>query len=265
MKKFVKVLATSAMALSFVAVSAMADKPAPVVEESNGMPSGAHFQFNMIGHPGGIEGDDSNGRAIMIPLTPFGGSNPVTCAADGTYFTNSSAEGVLVDGNGDIINETPGKGVKIYFTAGSAYEITDRDATDGIARVVLDTTTNGPDTDGTLVTNDFDVYIRVLGKPSQCMHIDGYVEVDTGGWLKTGSVELKKAKGGKEASSAAVKITDIFKVDWCTDSLLVNDNKECSTYTEYSVFDTLFGDYFWDVQNNGTKIVQVRFYPTAAH
>ena len=251
MKKFVKVLATGAMALSFVAVSAMAGKPAPVVEESNGMPSGAHFQFNMIGHPNGIEADEnSNGRTIMIPLEAVRGSADVTCA-DGTTFTNS------LEGESNWQQTAEPKGVKIIFTAGTSYEITDRDATDGEASVVLDTAAS-TGTDGELTTNDFEVYIRVLGKPSQCMKIDGYVEVDTGGWLHTGNISLSK-----NGRPTAEKVTDMFTVDWCVDGDLATDGQSCSKYVEYSVFDNLFGEYFWDVQNNGTKIVQVRFYPIA--
>src|SRR3972149_7931303 len=60
----------------------------------NGSPSGKHWQFNIIGHPKNVDaisGDDSNGRAIMIPLKNVSGPNQIVCEADQAIVTDDIA------------------------------------------------------------------------------------------------------------------------------------------------------------------------------
>ncbi len=60
----------------------------------NGAPSGGHFQFNLIGHPKNVEaigGDDSNGRAIMVPLKNATGPNQIVCEAQQYVLSDDTA------------------------------------------------------------------------------------------------------------------------------------------------------------------------------
>ena len=252
MKKFVKVVAACALALSFAAVSAMA---------GNGMPSGAHFQFNLIGHPGNedvLKNDESNGRAIMVPLSNTKSTKAIEC----------NGEIVVTDDTEATWSSNIPKHARISFIGGDHYEIIDRDATDKDgAEVMLKTTTN---TAGDVV-RDFDVYVRVLGKPNQCMNIGAYAYDDTaldgttGLWFWAGSVDLGR-KAGKPVSKS---LNDLFEVHYCqveTVATTVGTKEECvkGTEEEISVFDNVFEDYVWDIINDGTRNVQVRFYPRDA-
>jgi len=206
--------------------------------------SGPHFQINLIGHPKSISGDFSNGRAIMIPLITKP-NDPLPCG--------KFADGVTVTDDTEVTleNSEPTKGAKLVFTPAEDFAIVDRDGTDNYAEIevpILD-----PDGDRVFAV---DVYVRILGKPNQCMRINGYADdMDQSLWFWSGRVELKRKAG----QSTFVKVNDLFDVWWCE----VDDNGDClaGKTEELSVFDSSFANYFWDIQNNGVRNVQVRFYP----
>jgi hypothetical protein len=52
-------------------------------------------------------------------------------------------------------------------------------------------------------------------------------------------------------------------VDFCTD--VSDDGTYCEgdTLEDLSVWNDVFDSYFWSVINDGTRVVQVRFYPRA--
>ncbi len=259
MKKFVKVLATSAMALSFAAVSAMA---------GNGMPSGAHFQFNLIGHPGNedvLKNDNSNGRAIMVPLSNTKKAGDISCMVNGEYTDFQLDDDEEATWSSDVP-----KGAKIHFVGSpDGYAILDRDATDKDgATIQLKTETYiDEETQEEVTVRDFDVYVRVLGKPNKCMQIGGYAYDDTaldntsGLWFWSGTVTL----GRKAGKPVAKSINELFEVHYC-EVETVDGVEQCveKTEEEISVFDNVFEDYVWNIINDGTRNVQVRFYPKGA-
>lgn len=221
--------------------------PAFAQTTGNGAISGPHWGFNIIGHPKGISGDDSNGHAIMVPLKNANGPGlpSITCEADGTILTND-LEPTWTD-------QVP-MGARLYFEASNTFEIVDRDATDGEALIKV------PVDSANAIT--FDIFMRVLGKPNKCMNIDAYAyDADqlTGLYFWAGSVELSRKGGGR---SAFVKVNDLFSVWYCqvdpaTDACVPG------TSEELSVFDNVFESYFWNILNDGTRLVQVRLYPRA--
>ena len=71
-------------------------------------------------------------------------------------------------------------------------------------------------------------------------------------------MELKRKAG----QSTFVEVNDLFNVWWCEED--ENGGCKAGTEVELSVFDVSFADYFWDVQNNGVRNVQVRLYPIAS-
>jgi hypothetical protein len=221
----------------------------------NGAPSGPHFNINIIGHPkGGIGGDDSSGHSIMIPLRTVPGPDVLKCNVDGVNFVDDTypTPGTLA----------PTGGAKIYFEGGENFEILDRDATDGEARIKLPV-----DMNSTTKDLKFAVYMRVLGKPNKynpvtgegtvaCMNINAYVNdaADQTLWYQTGTVTVSRAKG----KSSFARVTDLFMVWFCTEMV----DTTCTTTANLSVFNDIFSGYFWNILNDGTRLVQVRFYPT---
>ncbi|MCK4733954.1 MAG: hypothetical protein KAT65_15980 [Methanophagales archaeon] len=104
----------------------------------------------------------------------------------------------------------------------------------------------------------YDVYARALGKPNGDVTITswGEFEDDTGNpLLELGSVKLTREKGKPQT----VNINKLFYVDV---TLLVDG--ETVTYDKTWVFDIdELLEYYWDYDNDGLKLLQVRFYPRA--
>jgi hypothetical protein len=225
--------------------------------DNNGFPSGKHWQFNIIGHPKNVEaisGDDSNGRAIMVPLQNANGPDQPTlaCEADGVVLNN--------DLTPDFTDQEP-VGAKIYFVSGDHFEILDRDATDKNGARIMVPTMLSETGETVLAVN---VYLRVLGKPLQCMGIEGFAFDELQGlWFSAGQVTLKRRPG----ASIAVNVDQLFTVNFCQKDVTDADGDgitdECiaGTEQELSVFNNIFSSYFWNILNDGTRLVQVRLVP----
>jgi len=209
------------------------------VGTGNQAPSGPHFNINIIGHPkGGIGGDDSSGHSIMIPLRNVPGTDKLECM-----------EGVVVDDDKGQTTTVEPTGARIYFERSDHFEIIDRDATDSNgARIKV------PVGDPDPLTGDmpaqFDVYIRVLGKPNQCMHINAYAYdvADQTTWYQAGTVYVSRKPG----KSTFVRVNELFTI------CIVDATGQCGGYR--SAFNTVFDGYFWSIFNDGTRLVQVRLY-----
>lgn len=227
----------------------------------NGAPSGAHYNVNLIGVPKaelsnflGGKGDTSNGSTIFMPLV----TSKVPRNFDGAACTTpDGTQTDFVDEQGPTFStQEPDGKVRIYFDPNTdgTFQITDRDAVDGEARISIPI----DPADGNRVL--VDLWVRVLGKPGGCAEISGYaLEEDIGGtttdlWWYAGSVLVSRT-GGK---SSFVNATDIFEVDYCPvdpTTLL------CAGPTvSLSVFNDIFSEYFWEVNNYKTRLIQMRFY-----
>ncbi len=239
--------------------------------------SGPHYQFNIVGHPKNVEcigGDDSNGRAIMVPLRNVGGPSDLVCDEG-----PGGGQTVFVDDIKPKWSTQEPAGAKIYFQCGDTFQIIDRDAFDGAAKIQVECYDQQdplfPD-DPTKVQQviGYDVYMRVLGKPSTCMNITGYAyqeDLDHSLWFETGTVYLNRSTG----KSTFVKVTGLFDVWWCDVREVLGDgignengkceiNEDCDCVTApilLSVFNDIFDEYFWNIINDGTRLVQVRLYP----
>jgi hypothetical protein len=253
--------------------------------------SGPHWQFNISGHPmnnkdyidGALKNDNSNGRSIKVPLKNVNkpGYATLDCDYDGTSFTDDMAVTL------GMPNVEIGK-AKIYFTPGDTFSILDRDATDGRAEIVIPTTLEAnPIADsGLCVACDeildpteksaclerycegqevvaVDVWVRALGKPNTCMGIYGWAhDLVQGLYFWSGRIDINRKRG----KSAWVDVSKIFDVNWCeveTDCAPYPCSPSCAEGTEFeiSVFNNVFGEYFWDILNDGSRLVQVRLYP----
>ena len=135
-------------------------------------------------------------------------------------------------------------------------------ATDGVFQVV---DRNGLDNDGAefnIAPGHYNVYARGLGKPGGSVHIQAngtFNDAEIGETLvMLGYVDIARTTG----KARSVNINNLFYVDvtLCTEV----DSGVCTKVTEYKetwVFDIPeLLEYWWDYDNNGLKLLQVRFY-----
>jgi hypothetical protein len=225
----------------------------------NEAPNGAHYNVNLIGVPKaelsnflGGNADNSNGSTIFMPLVT---SKQPRNFRDGTCTTPDGMQTDFVDDSGPTFStQAPDGKVRIYFDPNTEgrFEITDRDAVDGEARISIPV----DPTDGNAVL--VDLYVRVLGKRGGCAEISGYAADATGLWWYAGSILVSRT-GGK---SSFVNATDIFGVHYCPVDLVT---LTCSGPTvSLSVFNDIFTQYFWEVNNFKARLIQMRFYKRPA-
>ncbi len=219
----------------------------------NGKLSGPHWQFNIIGHPNNnFSGDYSNGRTIMVPLKTVNGPTEMVCDVDGVRLTDDIAPKYQTSVMG---------GVKLYWEVSNqvaTFEIADRDALDGSAKILVPESMLNAD--GSI---KFDIYIRALGKPNTCMNINAYAyDLDQNLYFWAGSVYISRKTG----KSVFVKANDLFDVNFCQVDYSTSATGVCATgtTTELSVFSDVFENYFWQILNDGSRNVQVRVYPQTA-
>lgn len=233
--------ATAALAIfSLAACSEIADGPTsvPVTEAAfdNGAPgNGLQFHLNIIGVSKNktVDMTGNNGHRIFVPLT-------------GKVAIN------LVEGDFGVIDANG----------------TDKD---GATFSLPD-----PDVDGDgILDGDYSVYVRPLGKPGGIMkittcaeliadlgevlnrksevlyHEDAFCSIDT----ETVTLERKKGK------STFMNVTDqlltiVFEI-------AIRDDDGMLIGTELiriPLFDDRIENEFWEIDNNGLKLAQVRFY-----
>ena len=244
-------------------------------DAGNGLPNGQHYNVNIIGVPKaersgflGGKADTSRGHTIFIPLKTSKRPRNSAVVNEETICTDltDGAQTEFVDEAGPTFStEEPDGKTRIYFDANTtgSFEITDRDALDGSARVSIPV-----DSDNNEVI--VDLYARVLGKPGGCAELSGYAfeDPDAGGvnpldlWWYSGSILVNR----KHGKSAWIGATDIFETEYCLLALDEEGNPieplECAEGTEetLSVFDDIFSEYFWEVNNHNTRLIQLRFY-----
>lgn len=152
---------------------------------------------------------------------------------------------------------------RIYLSPGPE-QVIDKDGTDGVARFQLPV----PYPEGTDVNqteseclSSYQVYVRVLGQPGGhgnittgvCNSTDEIAPIcnlsEGNPWLSTENVTL--VSHGRGENQKFVQVTHE----------LTTVAIEGSHYGLFS--DTIYGDlYFWELFNDGMKLIQLRFYPT---
>jgi hypothetical protein len=191
--------------------------------EGNGMPSGPHYNLNVIGVPKDktADMDGNNGHRIFVPLDKDG-----------------------VKG-----------GTKIILTPSLEGEFQVLDA-------------NGTDQDGAElllpidVTAEYDVYVRALGKPGGSAAVTScYTATDGSDWCFSETLTLTRGNGKPVAINAS---RYLLYVDVCYGEVIVEADGSLTCDGDIETI-ALFEDdelgYFWDWDNNGLKLAQLRFYP----
>ena len=142
--------------------------------------------------------------------------------------------------------------VKIMLSKGE-FDVIDANGTDGTAAFQLPE----PDATDDGVT-DYSVFIRTLGKPGgsgtmkSCMDADGDLSTTDDSYCSTGEyiVNLTRKKGQSQFQN----VTNQLLYVWA-------DIDGDGDIDRTELFDEDFETYWWDYDNSGLKLVQMRFYP----
>jgi hypothetical protein len=162
-------------------------------------------------------------------LNLIGVSNPKT-----TDMTGSNGHVIFVNLKGNT---------KILLQEGPAdvfdFQVLDANGTDGTASFQLP----DPDPDNT-GTTWYSVYARVLGKPDGSGNItSGFVDTDGNVWMSTYSYLPVRNTGKSTFDNVSKELLYVY-VDG----------------VRYNLFSNKLYQYFWNYDNNGCKVVQLRFY-----
>jgi len=220
-----KKLALVLLGLALVASPAFAQKVA-----GNGAPSGGHYNLNIIGHDTCLGGEftDSSRHVISVLLR----------------FSDGSQNGQLYS--------TLDKRNKIFLQPGSEFRVLDGSACNG-AQFQLPAD----------VSTAWTVWARALGKPGGSASVTSCAAgAGEDGTIGTADDEI--------VCSTADNVLDLNRVKGpgkfvnVTDKLLyvcADTTGDGVCDTSIPLFDSQLYDYFWDYDNNGLRLAQLRFYP----
>jgi len=222
------ILATSlaaVFAVSMILAGALVPAQAGQAETGNGAPSGAHFNLNLVGHPRNDQ------------------------------FTNDETN------NGHVIHVKLQGRSDIYLKQGTPFAVLDSDATDGRGEFQLPAPENQYDADGNFVgEGNYQVFIRVVGIPKKTAELvtcgentilnpDGTTTTERTCSLEILTLESKTGK--KVFDNVTKELTTILYDD---------DGDPTTPPVRVDIFSSEFQDYLWQYDNNGIKVVQLRFY-----
>lgn len=236
MKRSIKLTLVTLTAALF-SVSAIAGKDG----NGNGAPSGSHYNLNIIGVEKGKKPEmkDSNGHVIFVKLGKTDRVTSKIYLAEGPF--------KVLDANGTDSD-------------GAAFQLPKNDC-----EAPLDA---GNDTsidcdDDTIYT----VWVRALGKPGGSAIIntcrtDGtnvYGDTAVDDYCSTESVEVTSAtgKGKKTFDNVTRELTTICVDWWDAAAGELGTDGICDSREQLFDYDE---DYWWDYDNNGLRLAQLRFY-----
>jgi len=125
------------------------------------------------------------------------------------------------------------------------FKVLDANGTDGKASFQLP----NPDPENDGITT-YSVYARALGKPGGSSTTTPYIiDADGNYWYSTGSVTLKRDKGKSTFQNVSKELLYVY-VD-------IDGN---GTIDRIPLFSNDAYQYFWEYDNKGLKLAQLRFY-----
>ncbi|MGD2136624.1 MAG: hypothetical protein PVF08_00095 [Gammaproteobacteria bacterium] len=152
-----------------------------------------------------------------------------------------------MDGNNGhrIFVKLVGK-TKIMLGEGDDYQVVDANGTDGTAAFQLPNP--DPDNDGVTL---YSVYARALGKPGGSSETTTCATDPVTGEniCSTESLLLIRSTGPSKFKNVSKELLYIYA-----------DLDGDGTVERYPLFDDALEGYYWDYDNNGLKLVQLRFY-----
>jgi hypothetical protein len=136
------------------------------------------------------------------------------------------------------------KSTRIWLTEGD-FDVIDYDGTDGEATFQLP----NPDPENDGITT-YSVYIRGLGKPGGKAKITpGFVDENGDEWYSVMSVTVERKNGQSKFVNVSKELLYVY----------VDMDGNGST-ERYPLFSNELWDFFWQYDNNGLKLCQLRFY-----
>lgn len=201
--------------------------------KSNGAPSGPHYTLNIIGVDKDKTAamDGNNGHRIFVKL--WGGDSKILLQ-EGDF--------AVLDANGTDND-------------GAAFQLPNPD----------------PNCDG---VTDYSVYVRALGKPGGSADMQTCYTDDTGSWCAVdyeGGVSQITIGPRKGKSQFRNESKNLLYVDYCTEWVDADASgdftaDECVDWTIIPLFGEDLSEYYWDYDNYGLRLAQLRFYyaPTEA-
>lgn len=190
----------------------------------NGSPSGPHYNLNLIGMDGTktTDGSNGNGHRIFVRLGSSG----------------QAAKTTILLGNSSVSGPCP-----------DSFCVTDYDGTDGDAMFYLP----NPDDDCDGETS-YSVFARAVGSGyatlTSCLSDDGPGNTETD-YCSSGSdvVVFNRTNGGKAGTFSNVSRELLYVT---TD---IGDGTK-----RYPLFGKTGYEYWWDYDNKGLRLAQLRFY-----
>jgi hypothetical protein len=207
----------------------------------NGAPSGGHYNLNILGKENCSKDDlsDSSRHTIQVLLN-YG----------------QSAEEI----NGIPVASLDKKN-KIFLTQGPDFQVIDGNACDGDGAEFM---LPNPYPDGLTAAPAYEIYARAGGKPGDSADIttcatgegdDMILGTDDDEIVCSlgNTVTLKRTSGKQTFTNVTKQLTTITYLDCDIDGT-------CETVT-VGLFDGALYDYFWNYDNHGLRLAQLRFYP----
>ena len=198
---------------------------ASLAQTGNGAPSGPHYNLNILGKE-------------QCP------TDPMTNGNGGVIF-------VLLNG-GDAATNLTGK---LASNISKVNKIYLQQAPDNTTFKVLDG--NACDSNGALFelpnpSAGYTIWARALGTPGGTADVTTCATDPTTGEVvcSTLNVLLVRTKGKQQFANVTTQLTTITFVDQATGQTVT-----------VSLFDPALVGYFWNYQNNGLRLAQLRFYP----
>ena len=222
---------------------------ASVATTGNGAPSGAHYNLNIIGVPKDKTATMTTGDGHRIFVQLWGGEDAVSL--------NGKLSNQLLKVNKIFLQPAP---------AGESFQVLDANATDAngaLFQLPAD------------VSATWTVWGRALGTPggkanmttcATTAGLDGILgTADDEVICSMGTLSLDRTKGKQTFTNVSGDLLFItITVDPTTNATLATCLGVTTTSTvAVSLFNGCLQNYFWNYDNQGLKLLQLRFYPAA--
>jgi hypothetical protein len=207
------------------------------------------FVGNACGPMGEIEGDEPpatmDAETAMISGALTGNGSP-----SGAHFTLN----LIGMDKGKSVNLTGGNGSRMFvplagktniLLSEGAFNVIDANATDGSGAFALPNP--DPDNDG---TTTYSVFARALGKPGGSSKTTTCATDSTGEtWCSVYSAVATRTSGKQTFQNVSRELLYVYA-----------DLNGDGTVERYNLFNEALQNYYWQYDNTGLRLLQLRFY-----
>jgi hypothetical protein len=215
-------------------------------QTGNGALSGSHYNLNIIGVDKGKNPTltSTDRHTIFVALGSKGAA-----VQTNIYLTQGPFQ--VCDGNGFD---------QAYDCNGNPISINGSNQLGAVFQLPCDTATVGGTTTGTCpsgTSQPYYVYAEALGTPG------GSSTITTCAYDNTGTLVCSTDNAVLVRGSSKPKFTNVTTDLTTLTCTTGTTGCPCLTGTSctYEIFDTNFEQFFWDYNNQGLRLAQVRFYP----